>query len=256
MAGETAADAANIPRSLSHISTASPVLAAPACAPPFSSRENRLMSDWVILATALASFDHAATAHKVLAPAIISPEPEMFRGARPNIINLSRSYSYQSRGYYASLLAAARGQRVIPSVETIIDLSARKLYENAIPELEDALNKAISDRPDEAAPANGSGCFSEPAPIRASSDFCRLLFDWFRAPALEVTIKPGSMVTRSRACCFCPFGKLDGADRRFSTRPWRATRRGSGRMPSPALRPAIQLCHAGRSLRGIAAILH
>jgi hypothetical protein len=150
-------------------STASPVLAAPACAPPFSSRENRQMSDWVILATALASFDHAATAHKVLHNPRLSRPPEMFRGARPNIINLSRSYSYQSRGYYASLLAAARGQRVIPSVETIIDLSARKLYENAIPELEDALNKAISDGPDEAAPARLRVSSSEPAPIRASS---------------------------------------------------------------------------------------
>jgi hypothetical protein len=114
------------------------------------------MSDWVILATALAGFDHAATAHKVLTTRDYLARPEMFRGARPNIINLSRSYSYQSRGYYASLLAAARGQRVIPSVETIIDLSARKLYENAIPELEDALNKAISDGPDE--------CRASPAP--------------------------------------------------------------------------------------------
>ena len=101
------------------------------------------MSDWVILASSLASFDHAATQHKVLLSRDYLSRPELFRGARPNIINLSRSYAYQSRGYYASLLAAARGQRVIPSVETIIDLSARKLYENALPELEDALNRAL-----------------------------------------------------------------------------------------------------------------
>jgi hypothetical protein len=101
-------------------------------------------------------------AQRCLPQEIISDSPELFRGARPNIINLSRSYSYQSRGYYASLLAAARGQRVIPSVETIIDLSARKLYENAIPELEDSLNKSL--RPDPGEPdRHGCGCFSGPA---------------------------------------------------------------------------------------------
>ena len=65
----------------------------------------------------------------------------LFRGQRPKIINLSNSYAYQSRGYYASLLAGSRGHKVIPTVETMIDLSERKLYENALPELEVALNK-------------------------------------------------------------------------------------------------------------------
>ncbi|WP_420406626.1 RimK family protein [Hoeflea sp.] len=169
------------------------------------------MSDWVILATALAGFDHAATTHKVLATRDYLARPELFRGARPNIINLSRSYSYQSRGYYASLLAAARGQRVIPSVETIIDLSARKLYENAIPELEDALNKELAARPDEPAPSRLRVFFGTSADPRLER-FCRLLFDWFRAPALEVTLKPGSWCAIPRIALL-PFGKIDGGDR-------------------------------------------
>ena len=36
------------------------------------------------------------------------------------IINLSRSYAYQSKGYYASLLAEARGHRIVPTVETML----------------------------------------------------------------------------------------------------------------------------------------
>ena len=184
------------------------------------------MSDWVILATALSGFDHAATAHKVLATRDYLSRPELFRGARPNIINLSRSYAYQSRGYYASLLAAARGQRVIPSVETIVDLSARKLYENAIPELEDALNKGL-----------GEGAETAPKRIRVffgSSDdgrlekFARLIFDWFRAPILEATLKPGRWCTISRIGLL-PVTKLDGAERdafyramaRYTARQWR-----------------------------------
>jgi hypothetical protein len=155
------------------------------------------MSDWIILSTALAGFDHAATKHKVLATRDYLARPEMFRGARPNIINLSRSYSYQSRGYYASLLAAARGQRVIPSVETIIDLSARKLYENAIPELEDALNKGISTGQDEPAPVRLRIYFgtSYRSSLRA---LLPVAFDWFRAPALELTMKNGSWSSITR----------------------------------------------------------
>lgn len=184
------------------------------------------MSDWVILATALSGFDHAATTHKVLATRDYLARPEIFRGARPNIINLSRSYAYQSRGYYASLLAAARGQRVIPSVETIVDLSARKLYENAIPELEDALNKGL-----------GEAAATAPTRIRVffgTSDdsrldkFARLLFDWFRAPILEVALKAGKWCAISRIGLL-PVTKLEGAEReaffkamaRYTARQWR-----------------------------------
>ena len=38
------------------------------------------------------------------------------------VINLCRSYQYQSNGYYISLLAEARGHKVIPEVSTMIDL--------------------------------------------------------------------------------------------------------------------------------------
>ncbi len=35
------------------------------------------------------------------------------------VVNLCRSYRYRSKGYYVSLLADARGQTVVPSVETV-----------------------------------------------------------------------------------------------------------------------------------------
>lgn len=40
------------------------------------------------------------------------------------VINLSNSYSYNSEGYYASLLGQARGHKVIPSVHTINKLES------------------------------------------------------------------------------------------------------------------------------------
>ena len=69
--------------------------------------------------------------------------PKLFStGGRAKIINLSRSYNYQSKGYYASLLAEARGHRIIPTVETMLELREHKLYEYALPDLQEALNLA------------------------------------------------------------------------------------------------------------------
>jgi hypothetical protein len=151
----------------------------------------------------------------------------MFRGARPNIINLSRSYAYQSRGYYASLLAAARGQRVIPSVETIIDLSARKLYENAIPELEDSLNKSLRGQEGEPLPSRLRIYFGTSTDARLER-FGRLLFDWFRAPVLELTLKNGDWISITRIG-LQSIGKLDEPGReaffqamaRYTARQWK-----------------------------------
>ena len=44
------------------------------------------------------------------------------------IVNLCRSYGYLSIGYYVSLLAEARGDRVTPSVETITDLQQKTVH--------------------------------------------------------------------------------------------------------------------------------
>jgi glutathione synthase/RimK-type ligase-like ATP-grasp enzyme len=47
------------------------------------------------------------------------------------VINLCRSRRYQSTGYYCSLLAEARGQRVLPSVRTTQDLAGGAAYSTA-----------------------------------------------------------------------------------------------------------------------------
>lgn len=59
------------------------------------------------------------------------------------IINLCRDYKYLSVGYYCSLLAEARGHKVIPSVKTILELGNRTLYQHGIPELETVVPRDI-----------------------------------------------------------------------------------------------------------------
>src|SRR5690606_2873741 len=47
---------------------------------------------------------------------------------KTRIINLCNTDRYLSKGYYCSLLAEARGHQVLPSVNTLNDLSSQQLY--------------------------------------------------------------------------------------------------------------------------------
>jgi len=53
--------------------------------------------------------------------------PEWLTPSAIHVVNLSAEYRYRSRGYYVSLLAEARGHRVLPSVKTIQDLKVSTL---------------------------------------------------------------------------------------------------------------------------------
>jgi hypothetical protein len=70
------------------------------------------------------------------------------RGADAGHQPLCRSYKYLGAGYYVSLLAEARGHKVIPSVRTINDLRRRSLYGLDIEDLNQKLTKlSASGRP-------------------------------------------------------------------------------------------------------------
>ncbi len=184
---------------------------------------------WVILTGRQSDLDQTATPHKIITNRDYLAHPSLFRGQRPKVINLSNRYDYQSRGYYASLLAGSRGHKVIPSVETMIDLSERKLYENALPELELALNKCRKDLGG-SFPAKVTVFFGI-GPSKAWDRFAKLLFDWFRAPALEVTIKDGEWASIHKVG-FAALGRLDEADKTrfvaaldtYTSREWRDTK--------------------------------
>lgn len=184
---------------------------------------------WVILTGRPGDLDQVATPHKIITSRDYLTHPALFRGQWPKIINLSNNYGYQSRGYYASLLASSRGHKVIPTVETMIDLSGRKLYENALPELEQALNRCRKD-------VGGSfpstvTVFFGIGPSRAWDRFARLLFDWFRAPALEVSIADGEWAT-IRKIGFLPLNRMKPDEKArflasldtYTSRQWRDSR--------------------------------
>ncbi|MNQ42436.1 Ribosomal protein S6 modification protein [compost metagenome] len=70
---------------------------------------------------------------------------EIEAGKRVQVINLCRSYKYLGHGYYCSLLAEARGHKVIPSVRTISELTKKSLYGLALDDLGKALDKALNN---------------------------------------------------------------------------------------------------------------
>ncbi|TIW59187.1 MAG: RimK family alpha-L-glutamate ligase, partial [Mesorhizobium sp.] len=190
---------------------------------------------WVILTGRQNDLDQVATPHKIITNRDYLAHPSLFRGQRPKVINLSNNYGYQSRGYYASLLAGSRGHKVIPTVETMIDLSERKLYEHALPELELALNKCRKDLggvfPAKVAIFFGIG------PSKVWDRFAKLLFDWFRAPALEVHIKDSAEWASIRKIGFLPLARMTDDEEAFflqcletyTNREWRDTK---GRTPA------------------------
>lgn len=61
------------------------------------------------------------------------------------VLNLSRSYRYQSLGYYVSLLAAARGHRVIPEVQKIQDFRSIKVLKQITQQCHSTIQKGLAD---------------------------------------------------------------------------------------------------------------
>lgn len=109
---------------------------------------------------------------------------------RLRIINLSRSYSYASHGYYCSLLAEARGHKVIPTVRTIQDLSRRSIYSLTTRELDTQVASAILRHG--LAPDTihiKMAMFFGHCDLPELQDLFQQLFEGFRTPILQVELK-------------------------------------------------------------------
>ena len=62
---------------------------------------------------------------------------------KARIFNLCKDYSYQSKGYYVSLLAEARGHLPIPTVRNLVDLREPKLVKIVSDEFDDLIQKSL-----------------------------------------------------------------------------------------------------------------
>ena len=65
------------------------------------------------------------------------------KGAR--VFNLSRSYRYQSAGYYVSLLAAARGHKAIPSIATLQEMRSPSVLRIITTDLDETIQRSLAE---------------------------------------------------------------------------------------------------------------
>jgi glutathione synthase/RimK-type ligase-like ATP-grasp enzyme len=103
------------------------------------------------------------------------------------VINLCRNYDYLSLGYYCSLLAEARGDRVTPTVETILDLQERNAQQAMLEQL-DRLIDGLEDVPRSINSLSFHvffGRIEDPA----LADLARKSFELFRCPLLELELE-------------------------------------------------------------------
>ncbi|MGE4071326.1 MAG: RimK family protein [Lysobacterales bacterium] len=148
---------------------------------------------------------------------------------RTQVINLCRSYKYLGAGYYVSLLAEARGHKVIPSVRAINDLRRRSLYGLDIEDLNSKLSRSLAqdrDTTDFGILVYFGETASEPL-----KDLARQVFEAFPCPILRIeferdsvwqinAVKPAGMHTLSDA----QEDAFAEALNRFSTKLWRSKR--------------------------------
>ncbi len=157
-------------------------------------------------------------------------EPLEATPSRTQVINLCRNYKYLGTGYYVSLLAEARGHKVIPSVRTINDLRRRSLYSIDIEDLNSKLSRFL---PDDSRDATDFGLlvYFGKTSYEPLEDLARQIFETFPCPILRIeferqrvwqvaSIKPVGLNALSDSQEDAFADALDG----FSKKLWRKPR--------------------------------
>jgi glutathione synthase/RimK-type ligase-like ATP-grasp enzyme len=123
---------------------------------------------------------------QVVSPRAYLCDPVIQQLRRGRVFNLCREYSYQSSGYYVSLLAEARGHRPMPSVATLRRLHGRAPFIG--PDLDALIQRSLAKiQSDEFVL---SVYFGRNLAERHNR-LARALFNVFPAPALRATFVRG-----------------------------------------------------------------
>lgn len=118
----------------------------------------------------------------------IVPASSPVRRQKVRVINLCNSYDYLSKGYYCSLMAEARDNRCIPSVEVLVELNWKRLYERALPGLNDRLARSFKEDAG-SFPVRRFHIYFGRTDATDLQEISRRIFDTFRSPILEVEIR-------------------------------------------------------------------
>jgi glutathione synthase/RimK-type ligase-like ATP-grasp enzyme len=101
---------------------------------------------------------------------------------RATVFNLCRAYTYQSVGYYVSLLATARGHRPLPSVTTLQDLRQSSIVRIIGEDLEASVQQALASV---TADRFTLGIYFGRNPASPYQRLSQALFNYFPCPLLR-----------------------------------------------------------------------
>ncbi len=82
---------------------------------------------------------------EVVAARAYITDPQYLKLRRVKLFNLCRSYRYQSIGYYVSLLASARGHRVLPGIGAMQDLKSPSIIRFVSEEIDSLINRSLKN---------------------------------------------------------------------------------------------------------------
>ncbi|HEX7339000.1 MAG TPA: RimK family protein [Rhodanobacteraceae bacterium] len=102
-----------------------------------------------------------------------------------HVVNLCRNYRYLGTGYYVSLLAEARGHRVVPTVRTINGLSRRSLYGLDVKDLNQKLANFLPAGGRDTTDLGVLAYFGQTA-YPDLQDLARQVFEMFPCPLLRI----------------------------------------------------------------------
>ncbi|MCB1722625.1 MAG: RimK family protein [Chromatiaceae bacterium] len=146
------------------------------------------MSNHIILVDDITQWKKGFPDYAVVAVRDYLVDPSWSNRRTLRVINLCRDTDYHSPGYYASLLAEARGHKVIPSVRTLQDLSRKALYGSELSDLDRRIEKLFRDQPAEVTRFEVLVCFGQ-CEAKGMRRLATALFDTFRAPLIKVELK-------------------------------------------------------------------
>lgn len=121
--------------------------------------------------------------------------PEWAATKNIKVINLCRSYQYQSTGYYISLLAEARGHKVLPSTSTVIDFRFQTFIREDAQDFNELIQTVMAGRQTDKLELTIFFGFTEDVSL---SKVGMLLFNLYQSPFLKASfIKKEKWVLQS-----------------------------------------------------------
>lgn len=121
-----------------------------------------------------------------------------------HVVNLCEDYSYMSSGYYCSLLAEARGHRIIPTVTTINDISQPFIISQKEIKLKSITDDSIKCK-----------VFFGRTKLQSITKLARSLFEKFMIPIMEIELHRHNDIWRIHSIEPFPFQNLIDDDEDF-----------------------------------------